>query len=86
MNDLLQTMAVAGVSGPQWAGSTDNLDEPGVGDVCVSGSSKRSGQRMKELALSTNAIDCAVLSLPPTGQSRAKHRLQVKGKKAWLDL
>ncbi|XP_037536043.1 girdin [Nematolebias whitei] len=78
MNDLLQTMAVAGVSGPQWAGSTDNLDEPGRGDVCVSGSSKRGGQRMKELALSTNAIDCAVLSLPPTGQSRAKHRLQVK--------
>ncbi|XP_017285940.1 girdin isoform X3 [Kryptolebias marmoratus] len=79
MNDLLQTMAVAGVSGPQWAGSTDNLDEPEVGDVGVTGSSsRRSGQRMKELALSTNAIDCAVLSLPATGQGRAKHRLQVK--------
>ncbi|XP_013860589.1 girdin [Austrofundulus limnaeus] len=80
MNDLLQTMAVAGVSGSQWAGSTDNLDEPEVGDVGVAsgGGSRRSGQRMKELALSTNAIDCAVLSLPSTGPSRAKHRLQVK--------
>ncbi|XP_027862951.1 girdin isoform X3 [Xiphophorus couchianus] len=76
MNDLLQTMAVAGVSGSQWAGSTENLDRPEGGDGSMTGSSRRSGQRMKELALSTNAIDCAALTLPSA--RRAKLQLQVK--------
>ncbi|XP_054885250.1 girdin isoform X3 [Poeciliopsis prolifica] len=76
MNDLLQTMAVAGVSGSQWAGSTENLDGPEAGDGSITGSSRRSGQRMKELALSTNAIDCAALTLPSA--RRAKLQLQVK--------
>uniref|UniRef100_A0A3P9N471 Coiled-coil domain containing 88A n=1 Tax=Poecilia reticulata TaxID=8081 RepID=A0A3P9N471_POERE len=76
MNDLLQTMAVAGVSGSQWAGSTENLDGPEAGDGGMTGSSRRSGQRMKELALSTNAIDCAALTLPSA--RRAKLKLQVK--------
>uniref|UniRef100_A0A3Q2E1Z8 Coiled-coil domain containing 88A n=1 Tax=Cyprinodon variegatus TaxID=28743 RepID=A0A3Q2E1Z8_CYPVA len=64
MNDLLEKMAVAGVSASQWTGSTENLDEPEAGDSGMTGSSRRSGQRMKELALSTNAIDCAALTLP----------------------
>uniref|UniRef100_A0A672GDC6 Coiled-coil domain containing 88A n=1 Tax=Salarias fasciatus TaxID=181472 RepID=A0A672GDC6_SALFA len=74
MNDLLQSMAVAGGPGAQWAGSTENLDGPEAGDGAGTGSSRRSGQRMKELALSTNAIDCAALTLPSAGHSRAKHR------------
>ncbi|KAM4729385.1 girdin isoform 2-T2 [Anableps anableps] len=78
MNDLLQTMAVAGVSGSQWTASTENLDEPEAGDASITSSSRRSGQRMKELALSTNAIDCAALTLPSARHSRAKLRLQVK--------
>lgn len=85
MNDLLQTMAVAGVAGEQWAGSTDNLDGPESAESGMPGSSRRSGQRMKELAFSTNAIDCAALTLPTSGHSRAKHRLQAKGKEvSWL--
>uniref|UniRef100_A0A3Q1IG24 Calponin-homology (CH) domain-containing protein n=1 Tax=Anabas testudineus TaxID=64144 RepID=A0A3Q1IG24_ANATE len=82
MNDLLQTMAVAGGPGAQWVGSSDNLDGPETGDGGITGSSRRSGQRMKELALSTNAIDCATLTLPSAGHSRAKLRLQVKGQGA----
>ncbi|XP_054874484.1 girdin isoform X4 [Amphiprion ocellaris] len=78
MNDLLQTMAVAGGPGAQWAGSTENLDGVEAGDAGMTGSSRRSGQRMKELAFSTNAIDCAALTLPSAGHSRAKLRLQVK--------
>ncbi|XP_054455689.1 girdin isoform X2 [Anoplopoma fimbria] len=78
MNDLLQTMAVAGGPGAQWASSIDNLDGDEVGDAGMAGSRGRSGQRMKELAFSTNAIDCAALTLPSAGRSRAKHRLQVK--------
>ncbi|KAM9847929.1 girdin [Aulostomus maculatus] len=78
MNDLLQTMAVAGGPGAQWAGSIENLDGAESGDVGITGSSRRGGQRMKELALSTNAIDCAALTLPSAGHRRAKHRLQVK--------
>ncbi|XP_072246765.1 girdin isoform X2 [Leuresthes tenuis] len=78
MNDLLQTMAVAGVSGAQWTSSTDNLDGPEAGDSGMTGTSKRSGQRMKELAFSTNAIDCTALTLPTAGHSRAKQRLKVK--------
>lgn len=87
MNDLLQTMAVAGGPGAQWVGSSDNLDGPETGDGGITGSSRRSGQRMKELALSTNAIDCATLTLPSAGHSRAKLRLQVKGQGAsFVDL
>lgn len=82
MNDLLQTMAVAGGPEAQWVGSADYLDGAEGGDAGVSCSSRRSGQRMKELALSTNAIDCATLTLPTAGRSRAKLRLQVKGQRA----
>ncbi|XP_068575155.1 girdin isoform X4 [Cebidichthys violaceus] len=78
MNDLLQTMAVAGGPGAQWASSIDNLDGAEAGDAGMTVSSRRGGQRMKELAFSTNAIDCAALTLPSAGHSRAKHRLQVK--------
>ncbi|XP_021180137.2 girdin isoform X2 [Fundulus heteroclitus] len=86
MNDLLQSMAVAGVSGSQWTGSTDNLDGPEAGDGSMAASSRRSGQRMKELALSTNAIDCAVLTLPSATHSRAKLRLQVKDDASYEDV
>lgn len=82
MNDLLQTMAVAGGPGAQWAGSIENLDGTETADTCMTGSSRRGGQRMKELAFSTNAIDCAALTLPTAGHSRAKLRLQVKGQDA----
>ncbi|XP_078129080.1 girdin isoform X3 [Sander vitreus] len=78
MNDLLQTVAVAGGPGAQWANSIDNLDGAEAGDAGMTGSSRRSGQRMKELAFSANAIDCATLTLPTARHSRAKHRLQVK--------
>uniref|UniRef100_A0A8C5GUS9 Coiled-coil domain containing 88A n=1 Tax=Gouania willdenowi TaxID=441366 RepID=A0A8C5GUS9_GOUWI len=78
MNDLLQTMAVASSPGAPWAGSSENLDGGEVGDGGVTGDGRRSGQRMKELAFSTNAIDCAALTLPSAGHSRAKYRLQVK--------
>lgn len=79
MNDLLQTMALAGGPSAQWAGSSENLDGTEAGDVGIPGCSRRRGQRMKELALSTNAIDNAALTLPSAGHSRAKLRLQVKG-------
>lgn len=79
MNDLLQTMAVAGAPGSQWPGSTDNLDGPEAREAGVVSSSRRGGKHMKELAFSTNAIDCAALTLPTAGRSRAKNRLQVKG-------
>ncbi|KAM6916313.1 girdin [Xenentodon cancila] len=78
MNDLLQTMAVAGIPGEPWTGSTEDLDGPEAGEAGMMGSGRRSGQRMKELAFSTNAIDCAALTLPTSGHSRAKHRLQAK--------
>ncbi|XP_041866214.1 girdin-like isoform X2 [Melanotaenia boesemani] len=78
MNDLLQTMAVAGTPGAQWTGSTENLDGPEAGEAGMAGGSRRGGQRMKELALSTNAIDCAALTLPTAGHNRAKYRLKVK--------
>lgn len=84
MNDLLQTMAVAGGTGAQWACSIENLDGTEAGDGGMTGSSRRSGQRMKELAFSTNAIDCAALTLPSAGHSRAKLRLQVKGQEAFF--
>uniref|UniRef100_A0A8C5N802 HOOK N-terminal domain-containing protein n=1 Tax=Gouania willdenowi TaxID=441366 RepID=A0A8C5N802_GOUWI len=77
MNDLLQTMAVASSPGAPWAGSSENLDGGEVGDGGVTGDGRRSGQRMKELAFSTNAIDCAALTLPSAGHSRAKYRLQL---------
>uniref|UniRef100_A0A671XTQ3 Coiled-coil domain containing 88A n=1 Tax=Sparus aurata TaxID=8175 RepID=A0A671XTQ3_SPAAU len=86
MNDLLQTMAVAGGPGAQWAGSIEDLDEAEAGDAGMTGSSRRGGQRMKELALSTNAIDCAALTLPSAGRSRAKLRLQVKGNASCEDV
>lgn len=75
MNDLLQTMAVAGGPDGQWASSIDNLDG---GDSLASTGSTRRKQRMKELALSVNAIDCEALTLPSSGHGRTKPRLQVK--------
>ncbi|XP_037321629.2 girdin isoform X1 [Pungitius pungitius] len=78
MNDLLQTMAVAGDPDAQWASSIDNLDGAEAGDAGAAASRGRSGRRMKDLALSTNAIDCAALTLPTPGHRRAKLRLQVK--------
>ncbi|KAG8000250.1 Girdin, partial [Nibea albiflora] len=86
MNDLLQTMAVAGGPGAQWASSIENLDGAEPGDAGMTGSSRRSGQRMKELALSTNAIDCAALTLPTAGHRRAKLRLQVKANASCEDV
>lgn len=74
MNDLLQSMAVAGGAGGQWAGSIENLDGSEA-------ESRRSGRRMKELTLSANAIDCTALTLPTPGHSKAKLRLQVKGQR-----
>lgn len=81
MNDLLQTMAVAGGPDGQWASSIDNLDG---GDSLASTGSTRRKQRMKELALSVNAIDCEALTLPSSGHGRTKPRLQVKGE--WTGL
>ncbi|KAM3863265.1 girdin [Diretmus argenteus] len=78
MNDLLQSMAMAGGPGAQWAGSTENLEGAEAGEAGMTGTGRRSGQRMKELAFSTNAIDCATLTLPTASHSRAKHRLRVK--------
>nr|XP_057914123.1 girdin-like isoform X2 [Doryrhamphus excisus] len=75
MNDLLQTMAVAGGPGADWAGSSEHLDGAEAGDM---DGGRRGGQRMKELAFSTNAIDCAALTLPSAGHRKAKHRLQIK--------
>lgn len=80
MNDLLQTMAVAGGAGGQWASSIENLDGSEPVDMAES---RRSGRRMKELTLSANAIDCTALTLPTPGHSRAKLRLQVKGREAF---
>ncbi|XP_072292508.1 girdin isoform X3 [Eucyclogobius newberryi] len=76
MNDLLQTMAVAGGPEAQWALSIDNLD--GGESLDCTGSSRRNGQRLKELALSTNAIDCEALTLPSSGHGRNKLRIRVK--------
>ncbi|XP_068508674.1 girdin isoform X3 [Syngnathus scovelli] len=75
MNDLLQTMTVAGGPGANWVGSTENLDGGEAGDA---GAGRRAGggQRMKELAFSTNAIDCAALTLPSSSHRRAPHRLK----------
>ncbi|XP_019715383.1 girdin isoform X3 [Hippocampus comes] len=78
MNDLLQTMTVAGVPGADWAGSTENLDGGEAGDVGGGRREGGGGQRMKELAFSTNAIDCATLTLPSSAHRRAAHRLQIK--------
>lgn len=81
MNDLLQTMAVAGGAGGQWAGSIENLDGSEAADGGMA-ESRRSGRRMRELTLSANAIDCTALTLPTPGHRRAKLRLQVKGREA----
>uniref|UniRef100_A0A3B3QFW1 Coiled-coil domain containing 88A n=1 Tax=Paramormyrops kingsleyae TaxID=1676925 RepID=A0A3B3QFW1_9TELE len=69
MNDLLQSMALAG--GP-WAGSSENLDGP---------EEAASRQRRKELgsmAYSTTAINYATLNLP--AGHRSKQRLKAKGR------
>lgn len=84
MNDLLQTMAVAGGPEAQWALSIDNLD--GEDSLDSAGSTRRNGQRLKELALSTNAIDCEALTLPSAGHSRNKQRLRVKDNASCEDM
>uniref|UniRef100_A0AAQ4PD90 HOOK N-terminal domain-containing protein n=1 Tax=Gasterosteus aculeatus aculeatus TaxID=481459 RepID=A0AAQ4PD90_GASAC len=73
MNDLLQTMAVAGDPDGQWASSIDNLDGAEAGDAVVAASRGRSGRRMKDLAFSTNAIDCR-LSVSPRPKKSNKSR------------
>uniref|UniRef100_A0A8C5A6Y2 Coiled-coil domain containing 88A n=1 Tax=Gadus morhua TaxID=8049 RepID=A0A8C5A6Y2_GADMO len=74
MNDLLQTMAVAGGPGGQWTCSSEYLEGPEhAGDADTPSANGRGRQRMKELAFSTDAIDCATLSLPING--RVKQRL-----------
>uniref|UniRef100_A0A3P8UP63 Coiled-coil domain containing 88A n=1 Tax=Cynoglossus semilaevis TaxID=244447 RepID=A0A3P8UP63_CYNSE len=78
MNDLLQTMSVAASPGSQWPGSTEYLDSAEAGDGSMTPGSGRSGRRMKELAFSTNAIDCAALTLPSAGRSRARLRIKIK--------
>ncbi|XP_059929514.1 girdin isoform X3 [Gadus macrocephalus] len=75
MNDLLQTMAVAGGPGGQWTCSSEYLEGPEhAGDADTPSANGRGRQRMKELAFSTDAIDCATLSLPING--RVKQRLR----------
>uniref|UniRef100_A0A8C8HDE4 HOOK N-terminal domain-containing protein n=1 Tax=Oncorhynchus tshawytscha TaxID=74940 RepID=A0A8C8HDE4_ONCTS len=72
MNDLLQTIALAG---GQWAGSTENLEGP----VEANGGSR--SRHMKELgsmAYSTNAINYTTLTLP--SGNRAKRSLKIKGR------
>uniref|UniRef100_A0A4W5QQH2 Coiled-coil domain containing 88A n=1 Tax=Hucho hucho TaxID=62062 RepID=A0A4W5QQH2_9TELE len=70
MNDLLQTMAMAG---GQWAGSTENLEGPVETN---GGSSTRRMKEMGSMAYSTNAINYATLTLP--SGSRAKRSLKIK--------
>uniref|UniRef100_A0A4W5QL02 Coiled-coil domain containing 88A n=1 Tax=Hucho hucho TaxID=62062 RepID=A0A4W5QL02_9TELE len=72
MNDLLQTMAMAG---GQWAGSTENLEGPVETN---GGSSTRRMKEMGSMAYSTNAINYATLTLP--SGSRAKRSLKIKGR------
>ncbi|XP_036383485.1 girdin-like [Megalops cyprinoides] len=75
MNDLLQTMALAG---GQWAGSSDNLDRP---------EEAATGQRRKELgsmAYSTTAINYATLCLP--AGHRANQRFKAKGNASCEDV
>ncbi|KAK0150014.1 Girdin [Merluccius polli] len=81
MNDLLQSMAVAGgpgAPGGQWACSSEYLEglehSGGAGMPATNGCGQ---QHMKELAFSTNAIDCATLTLPSASKGRAKQRLRV---------
>ncbi|XP_037388976.1 girdin isoform X5 [Pygocentrus nattereri] len=66
MNDLLQTMALAG---GQWTASTDHLEAP------EEAASAGGSLRMKELgsmAYSTNAINYATLSLPAGHSTKQK--------------
>uniref|UniRef100_A0A8C7NA84 Coiled-coil domain containing 88A n=1 Tax=Oncorhynchus kisutch TaxID=8019 RepID=A0A8C7NA84_ONCKI len=70
MNDLLQTMALAG---GQWAGSTENLEAPVETN---GGSGTRRMKGLGSMAYSTNAINYATLTLP--SGSRAKRSLKIK--------
>uniref|UniRef100_A0A8C7N9L6 Coiled-coil domain containing 88A n=1 Tax=Oncorhynchus kisutch TaxID=8019 RepID=A0A8C7N9L6_ONCKI len=72
MNDLLQTMALAG---GQWAGSTENLEAPVETN---GGSGTRRMKGLGSMAYSTNAINYATLTLP--SGSRAKRSLKIKGR------
>uniref|UniRef100_A0A4W5LUY5 Coiled-coil domain containing 88A n=1 Tax=Hucho hucho TaxID=62062 RepID=A0A4W5LUY5_9TELE len=58
MNDLLQTIALAG---GQWAGSTENLEGPLEAN---GGNSSRHMKKLGSMAYSTNAINYATLTLP----------------------
>uniref|UniRef100_A0A8C8ME44 Calponin-homology (CH) domain-containing protein n=1 Tax=Oncorhynchus tshawytscha TaxID=74940 RepID=A0A8C8ME44_ONCTS len=70
MNDLLQTMALAG---GQWAGSTENLEAPVETN---GGSGTRRMKGLGSMAYSTNAINYTTLTLP--SGSRAKRSLKIK--------
>uniref|UniRef100_A0A8C8J634 HOOK N-terminal domain-containing protein n=1 Tax=Oncorhynchus tshawytscha TaxID=74940 RepID=A0A8C8J634_ONCTS len=72
MNDLLQTMALAG---GQWAGSTENLEAPVETN---GGSGTRRMKGLGSMAYSTNAINYTTLTLP--SGSRAKRSLKIKGR------
>ena len=78
MNDLLQTMAVAGgPGGPggQWTCSSEYLEGPeGAGEADTPAANGRGRQRMKELAFSADGIDCAALTLPSNGRARPRPR------------
>lgn len=83
MNDLLQSMAVAGgpeSPGGQWTCSSEYLEglEHGM-DAGTPAAGRRGRQHMKELAFSTTAIDCAALTLPSGSNGRAKHPLRTAG-------
>ncbi|KAG7283166.1 hypothetical protein CRUP_000528, partial [Coryphaenoides rupestris] len=79
MNDLLQSIAVAGgpeSPGGQWACSSEYLEGlEHTRDAGTPAAGRHGRQRMKELAFSTTAIDCAALTLPSASNGRAKHRL-----------
>uniref|UniRef100_A0A4W5LS99 Coiled-coil domain containing 88A n=1 Tax=Hucho hucho TaxID=62062 RepID=A0A4W5LS99_9TELE len=71
MNDLLQTIALAG---GQWAGSTENLEGPLEAN---GGNSSRHMKKLGSMAYSTNAINYATLTLP--SGNRDKRSLKFKG-------
>ncbi|XP_076872154.1 girdin isoform X3 [Brachyhypopomus gauderio] len=84
MNDLLQTMALAGA---QWSSSTDHLDAPEEAALASAVGASGGGQRMKELgsmAYSTTAINCATLSLPAGHGS--KHMLKTRDNASCEDI
>ncbi|CAL8254448.1 unnamed protein product [Lota lota] len=81
MNDLLQTMAMAGGPGGQWTCSSEYLEGPEhAGDADTPSANGRGRRRMKELAFSTDAIDATPLTLP---SARARHGPPATGQQRW---